>query len=336
MRLPMISIFAAATAFAGAALGQSVISAHSGVIHYVEGRALLDGQPVEPKFAQFPDVKAGHELRTEDGRVEVLLTPGAFLRMSENSAIRMVSVKLTDTKLEVLAGSVMVECADMMKDNAVTLVSHETNISLLKNGLYRVDAETGRVRVYEGEAEIASASDRMILKKGHEAQLGPVITATKFNPKEGDELYRWSARRARYLSMANVAAAKSLRDNGYVSGYSNWAWNPWYGMFTFIPGSGILYSPFGYGYYSPGMVYYITQPVYAGGGGSGSVYNPNPHFDSNLGYNVSSRSDMGSTAVSAPVRNSGGFTSAAPSTGGSISTGGGAMHGGGSSGGHGH
>src|SRR5713226_3930888 len=88
-------------AFSGTvAFAQTVISAHSGLIHYVEGRVLLDGKPVEVKITSFPEIKEGKEFRTEDGRAEVLLNPGVFLRMGENSAIRMVSNKLSDSRVE--------------------------------------------------------------------------------------------------------------------------------------------------------------------------------------------------------------------------------------------
>src|SRR5712664_4112631 len=88
-------------AFAGLpVLAQSVISAHSGLIHYVEGRVLLDGKPVEVKLTAFPELKEKMELRTEDGRAEVLLNPGVFLRLGENSAVRMVTNKLSDSQME--------------------------------------------------------------------------------------------------------------------------------------------------------------------------------------------------------------------------------------------
>ena len=51
-----------------AAFGQQVISARSGLIHYVEGRVTLDGKPVEVKIASFTDMKESSELRSEDGR----------------------------------------------------------------------------------------------------------------------------------------------------------------------------------------------------------------------------------------------------------------------------
>ena len=53
---------------AATVLAQDVVSARSGMIHYVEGLVLLDGQPVQPKFAEFPDVKIDDTLTTEDGR----------------------------------------------------------------------------------------------------------------------------------------------------------------------------------------------------------------------------------------------------------------------------
>src|ERR1700685_2574992 len=97
------------TLAAGSACAPYVILSHSGVIQYVEGRALLADKPVEPKFGQFPDIKENQEFRTEDGRAEVLLTPGVFLRIGENSSIRMLSTKLTDTRVEVLSGSAIIE-----------------------------------------------------------------------------------------------------------------------------------------------------------------------------------------------------------------------------------
>src|SRR5690242_14102448 len=105
-----------AVAATGSAYAQYVISAHSGVVQYVQGRALLNDNAVDPKFGQFPEIKENEIFRTEEGRAEILLTPGVFLRLAENSSIRMVSVRLTDTRVEVLSGSVMVESDQALKD----------------------------------------------------------------------------------------------------------------------------------------------------------------------------------------------------------------------------
>ena len=73
---PVRSLGLALLLAGGCAWGQNAISAHSGLIHYVEGKVLLEGQPVEPKFGEFPDVRNDQVLETQDGRAEVLLTPG--------------------------------------------------------------------------------------------------------------------------------------------------------------------------------------------------------------------------------------------------------------------
>src|SRR6476620_11534039 len=82
---------------ASGAYGQSVISAHSGILHYYEGEVTLEGKAPHQKAGTFAEVKEKQELQTQVGRAEVLLTPGVFLRMGENSAIRMDANKLSDT-----------------------------------------------------------------------------------------------------------------------------------------------------------------------------------------------------------------------------------------------
>src|SRR5947199_7156899 len=104
-RLPLAVLLIGASS----AWAQSVISAHSGVIHFVEGQVTLEGQPVQPKFAEFPDVKNGQTLAAQDGRAEVLLTPGTVLRIGENSSFKMVSNSRSDTRLQVLTGSAIIE-----------------------------------------------------------------------------------------------------------------------------------------------------------------------------------------------------------------------------------
>jgi hypothetical protein len=275
---------------AGSACAQYVISSHSGVIQYVEGRAFLGDKPVEPKFGQFPDIKENQEFRTEDGRAEVLLTPGVFLRIGENSSIRMLSTRLTDTRVEVLSGSAIVESNEIPKDNAIELVYKKSSVRLQKQGLYRLDTEPSRFEVFEGEAVVNDPSGQLTLRSGKMTNLGAVLMAENFDRKADDQdaLYRWSDRRASYVAQANVASAASASSSGYGNyggygfgglgyglGYTGfnptflggWAFNPMFGMYTYMPYSGFGYSPFGYTYYSPATVVYA--PTF---GGSGYAY----------------------------------------------------------------
>jgi FecR-like protein len=269
---------------------QLVISAHSGVIQYVEGQVTLDGNTVAPKFAEFPDVKPDQTLAAEDGRAEILLTPGVFLRLGENSSFRMISAKLDNTRVEVLSGSAIVEVGELLQNNAITVKFHNAEIALLKKGLYRVDsADPASLRVYEGDARVTSGSDTLVARRAHEVELGTVLEARSFDTKQTDAFYRWSARRDEYVAQANITSAKTASEsgfasngygsgvygsNGYGSAAGNWAWNPWYGMFTYVPGNGMFMSPFGYSFYSPMTVGSFYGPAYNYYGG---YVNPNSY-----------------------------------------------------------
>ena len=255
------------------AFGQQVISAHAGVVQYVEGDVTVGGEIINPKVGQFPNLKENDVLRTEQGRAEILLTPGVFLRVGENSAIKMVSNHLTDTRIEFLQGSALVECDDLLKDNAVTILHSGSNVGILKAGLFRFDANPARVGVYSGEVKVTAADGKMtVLKNGHQATLEGTLEASKFDAKlEEDALYRWSSRRSDYVAMANVSAAKTAYDSGsYGGGYggglsggigmggmgmgmggmgmgygmgNGWAFNPFFGTYTFLPFDGTYMSP---------------------------------------------------------------------------------------------
>jgi hypothetical protein len=336
---------------AGSAWAQSVISTHSGVVQYVEGRAYIADKPVEPKAGQFPDIKENQEFRTEEGRAEILLTPGVFLRLGENSSIRMLSTRLVDTRVEVLSGSAMIESTEIPKDNAVELVYKKDSIRLEKQGLYRVDTEPARFQVFEGEAVVTDPSGQLTLKSGKQTSLSGVLLAENFDRKADDQdaLYRWSDRRASYVAQANVISASAVNGNGgsgyggsgyggYGYGYTalgsglgyggfgynpaflgGWAFNPFFGMYTYMPYNGFGYSPFGYTYYSPTTVAYA--PTYGGSGYAyGSSRLPGITGVSRLANSASAR--VAGSAMSASARSFGGG-------GGHASFGGGGGHGGG-------
>jgi hypothetical protein len=251
--------------FAAGAWAQSVISAHSGVIHYVEGDVTVDGTAIHPKFAEFPDVKSGQLLATEEGRAEVLLTPGVFLRLSENSSVRMISNALADTRLEVVSGSALVEVGELLEHNAISLEAAGASIALSKKGLYRITADPARLQVYDGQALVSAAGETRTAKKGHEIDIETAELAdTKFDTKNTDSFYRWSARRAEYVAAANVISARVASNSDYRSGFtgssSAWSWNPYFGMYTFLPRNGVYWSPFGSPFYSPGVITGIYVP----------------------------------------------------------------------------
>lgn len=327
--MKLLVLCVSVAAFSGtAALAQSVISARSGLIHYVEGRVVLGGQPVESKFGSFPEVKENTILSTESGRTEILLTPGVFLRIGENSSFRMITNRLVDTRVEFLSGSAVIEADDLMKDNAVTVVYKDATVRLLKNGLYRFNSNPPALRVFNGDAEVESAGNKLEVKEGKMLAFNGEFAAVKFDKEDTDSLDRWSRRRGEYISMANVSAANSIRQSGSSWNSSGWAWNPYFGMFTFIPGSGAWSSPYGYRFWSPYSVYQVYQPrVWAPsnsawvGGGSGS-YGAMGRTPSGYSGTMAGAASIGSVAPSHAPSTSAGSAPSAPVSHGSGGAGG--------------
>ncbi|MBK9168658.1 MAG: FecR domain-containing protein [Bryobacterales bacterium] len=290
---------------------QNVISARSGLIHHVEGDVRLDGERVEVSAASFPSVKQRMELRTGEGRAEVLLNPGVFLRLGENSAFLMIDDRLTNAVVEILEGTAVFEVNNELKggENAVTIIHRETSIDLRKGGLYRVSADPAVLRVFEGEAQVQAGDQYLAVKKGRQLPLSGVMVAEKFETKETDALDRWSRRRSEYFAMANISGARSVRDSGMNWARSGWFFNPYFGMFTFIPQNGVFFNPYGFAFYSPRTVYRVfAAPV---------MLSAQPGFNSGMGRPVAlapgGRSGVISRApasVSAPTTGASGASSA--------------------------
>jgi hypothetical protein len=297
----------AALAIAGTAFAQNVISAKAGLINFTQGTVLVGDKQVAPSKGDFPEMKNGDVLRTEEGLAEVLLTPGVVLRVAENSSFKLIDNRMENIRIELLAGSALVEAADVTKYDSIVLTVGGAAVEFPKKGLFRIDAEPARVRVYDGEVKIAASGQTMTVKEGRSAALGGVLVAEKFDKKEGDAFYRWADRRSGYLALANISAAKSIHDSfrGWNGG---WYFNPYYGFFTFIPGNGIYSSPFGYRYYSPrrvDVVYVQPRPVdgWAGGGQDASGWRNS---------SIRNSADFGGMGRSSAVYSGGPSVSAAP------------------------
>ncbi|MBY0504356.1 MAG: FecR family protein, partial [Bryobacteraceae bacterium] len=317
----------AAACFTGSLMAQSVVTAKAGLVHYLEGDVTLDSAMLSTKPGKFAEMKKGSVLKTLEGRAEVLLAPGSSVRLSENSALKMTSTSLEDTRFTVTAGSAMVEVGDMDKFMSIVVAMGDTEVSLRKKGLYRFEAEPASLRVFEGEASLSDDGKSTMIGRGRMVSLnGGEVLLAKFDPKDGDELYRWSKRRSYYMSMANLSAANSLRSQGTTSfssfgGFTagGWFYNPYFGMFTYVPSRGGYMSPWGFGYYTPRMAYDFVnqvnspqnsfqgggfQQAYSGYQGTGRM---NTSYDSNLGYSVAnSRSSGGYSGVSSPAASGGG------------------------------
>jgi uncharacterized membrane protein YgcG len=272
------------------------ISAKPGAVNYIEGNVSLNGQPLSSRELRAVFLNTSDVLSTDLGKAEILLTPGVFLRLGANSQVRMISPSLVDTQVELMRGAAMVEVDGLLKDNRVSILDHGASINLEKSGLYRFTAdENPLAAVIEGKAQVYFGEKKAEIGKGHEALLAQDLKQDKFDPKQEDELYAWSNVRAEYDAASSYQTASAVSTGGFSSyggsfggygpvGYNSfmgagWVWNNGFNSWSWLPGSGAYYSPFGYGYYGPGLVGYapiIRVPVRGGGGGPVRVVAVNP------------------------------------------------------------
>ena len=147
----------------------------------------------------------------------------------------------------------------------------------MKTGLYDFNLKQDELRVFDGKASVDDGGKSVAVKSGRELNLAAngSLKRLKFDKKsyeEGD-LYRWSSLRSAYLAEANVDEASIYAGNDW--GPWGWAWDPWFDAYTFLPGDGIWYSPFGWGFYSPWWVFDAPFFGYGYGYGGGRYFH---HF----------------------------------------------------------
>jgi hypothetical protein len=229
-----------------------------GTLNYIEGQASIGTQTLNTNSVRSGQLQPGQSLTTQNGKAELLLNPGVFLRTDDNSSVRMDNAGLANTELTLERGRAIVEVDNIYKENNIVIHEGGASARLLKEGLYDFDAGRGLIRVFDGKAEVQAGGRTITVKGGHELDLQATgkLKSRGFNKDQAkDDFYRWASLRSSYLAEANVNAAGNYRVYGPGWYGSGWYWDPWYGAYTWIPGDGLFYSPFGWGFYSPGYVY---------------------------------------------------------------------------------
>src|SRR3979490_864437 len=112
LMLPLVTL--CATAF-----GQSTNAALPGTLNYVEGQASIEGRSLSPQSVGSTPMQAGQVLATANGKAEILLTPGIFLRLGDDSTVQMVSTDLTHTEVRLDQGRANVEVDQIYSQNTI-------------------------------------------------------------------------------------------------------------------------------------------------------------------------------------------------------------------------
>ena len=175
-RLRAVALLSLATVFvpAGIMLGESASPAGPGTVNYVEGQVSIDGQGVQPSSVGKAAVETGRVIATGNGRAEVLLTPGVFLRLGDNSAATMISPDLTHTEVRLDRGRADVEVDQIYKQNDILVDEGGQRTRLLKDGLYAFNSGDRTVEVFSGKAAVLPEDGNGkadVVKGGHELAL---------------------------------------------------------------------------------------------------------------------------------------------------------------------
>jgi len=317
------------------AAAQYLVSGRAGFVNRVEGKVYIQRQDSEDgergRASLGTQMKDGDRLITEaQGRAEILLNPGSYMRLDEKSEVRAVSTSLSQTRFELVKGSAIVEVTEIDKKEPIEIVTPQGPVSIAKRSLIRLDAKGPATSVAVRQGEVSLGTQKV--KSGKLARLaaGEQADVAKLDKDAVDRFDEWSFQRAEMLVAANYSTLNRNRQNTSLA--RGWVFDPFYNSFTFIPGSSYLASPYGFyfyrrysdwAYYSPyyGYGYPYGGGWYGGGrnagGGSGSSNRP-ARVIAGTGDGATrapASRDMGSRGIdrgmdaSSPSRSTGGFGS---------------------------
>ena len=251
-----------------------VISAKAGVVNLVEG----DARVTRARPFAIPDTLiSGDELQSGDtvktgtnGRAEILLNPGCYLRLGALSEFVFLFDNITSGRLKLLRGSAVLEASAI--DGSVFVETPKARFEIARDGLYRFNVAT------DGKAEVAVHKGRVLvgettLKQGKRAVVeGGTAAIAKLNKQDADVLDDWSKDRSRALIAANsrLSNAGMSRTLGMSFIRNAWIYDPFCRCYTFLPFAGGFTSPYGWNYpvCNP-YGYYYSGPRYNNGGWAG-------------------------------------------------------------------
>lgn len=272
-----------------------VISAKAGGVNFVEGRVAVARKNSRSGLLLKGDtVEIGERVLTdENGKAEILLNPGSYLRLGKNSSFQFISTELENLKLVLTGGSAIMEVfAD--EEYAITVRTPKAAFYLVESGVYRFNVlpdGTEQIEVWKGRAQIGDSLGT-IVKGGKTATIkNGQLAVAKFDRDETDEFEVWSKLRARDLAKMNAKLQRNLMRDSLLNSYNQsgwnmynsfgvWAFNSLYGSYCFVPFGDGWRSPYGYGFGNGVWNYrlprYVYYPPNVGSNGGGVAPSNNP------------------------------------------------------------
>lgn len=253
-----------------------VISAKAGGVNAVTGDASVHGRGESDwqRLMITDDLDAGDRVRTAyDGRVEILLNPGSYLRVGGDSELELSDNSLSNLELRLLRGTAIVEATgvDGLELN-INISTPHTKLAIVRRGLYRLSVVPGdatELIVRKGHVILSDTHTKV--KGGNKVIFSATtvsvakLTKEEKKAKEKEEVDVWSKKRAETLAKANRRITDRMLNSAFAS-YANsdsffrsrsgiWFYIGRENCYTFLP--------FFYGWNSPYGSFYSTS-IYSG------------------------------------------------------------------------
>jgi hypothetical protein len=198
----------------------------------------------------------------------MLLNPGAYLRVGENSEFELTNNSLENLEVRLIRGTAIVEATGTENTELmINITTPHTKMAIVRRGLYRVNVVPGdatelivrKGRVLLSDSQIKVKGGRKLIFSGHTFSMAKLEKADK----EKDAIENWSKERAETVAKANrrissgdlnmtLASFTDRWSRGFSSGFSGvWVFNPRFQCYTFLPyyfGWGSWGSPYGGAY----------------------------------------------------------------------------------------
>lgn len=241
-----------------AAADKYVISAKAGGVNFVEGSTTVERKNGKSGLLVKGDnLEVGDRVSTAaDGKTEILLNPGSYLRVGGDSAFEFAATSLDDLKINLTRGSAIFEVfAD--EEFRVAVATPKSDFHLIRSGIYRVDVDAdgkGSIEVWKGRAQVGESEDN-IVKSGREANLeNGTLAVAKFDRDNKDEFELWSRGRAKELAKVVSRLQRRTLRTALMNSYMGRGWNMYdsFGLWVYDPfGRNYCFLPFGWGWRSP-------------------------------------------------------------------------------------
>ena len=209
-------------------------------------------------------ISEGDRVGTTDGRAEIFLGLGNYIRLDKNTKIDFERFPKQDDRLfqfQVWSGNIYLSIRDLENEKDIEIHSSDVSVYLLDTGLYRIDvradAET-EIFVFNGLVEAAGESGSVLIKDEQrlEATEGYFTSRpTSFFAASNDSFDRWSENRDSLIKqhLAKQYLPEGLDPSWSLYNYGLWHWSPLYSW----------YSITGYGW-GPGWSSWYWGPDYFG------------------------------------------------------------------------